>query len=562
MRLLSALLLLGAATLSLAAEPPADKEPLELLWLHPARPYRLQMHLRIDNTPAQQRWEAAIHDLFRFLDVNGDGVLSKAETACAPSPAQWLLMLQGSIELEPDAAPDFDALPGKGETIRSAQLRGVYQRSGAGPLQVQWGRSVSRSNALSEALFTHLDQDRDGKLSRAELQVADRVLNPLDSDGDEMITAGELSTNAGFEAVTVRPMAQTPVPDDFSLLPWGPKLDGKKQAERMIARYDRSRDHRLDRKEIGLPAEAFAALDRNRDGFLEAALQLGGLAPDFEAVLPLRDQGPAAVQILRRPSDLSCLQERDGSLRLNREGQQMQIFRVWGTAHLRQVVRKPLEEQFRRLDRNKDGILDGREIHQPPFTFVAHLRLADRDGDNRLSRKELAAYLDLVEKVVVQSTFITLVDRGQQLFTFIDGDQDGRLSQRELRSAWARLAPLYPAGKEAIGRDEMPHSLQVILSQGIPPGMSSPANGSMPAMVSSDPMALVRERKLGPLWFRKMDRNHDGDLSPREMLGTPEQFRALDADGDGLIDVDEAEKADRRFRGQPSVPGKERRKKQ
>ena len=37
-----------------------------------------------------------------------------------------------------------------------------------------------------------------------------------------------------------------------------------------------------------------------------------------------------------------------------------------------------------------------------------------------------------------------------------------------------------------------------------------------------------------------MDRNSDGDISRREFLGTAAQFRQLDADGDQLIDLDEA----------------------
>jgi len=45
-----------------------------------------------------------------------------------------------------------------------------------------------------------------------------------------------------------------------------------------------------------------------------------------------------------------------------------------------------------------------------------------------------------------------------------------------------------------------------------------------------------------------MDRNRDGDVSRREFLGTDEEFRRIDTDGDGLISVEEAEAYDKKMR--------------
>jgi hypothetical protein len=49
-----------------------------------------------------------------------------------------------------------------------------------------------------------------------------------------------------------------------------------------------------------------------------------------------------------------------------------------------------------------------------------------------------------------------------------------------------------------------------------------------------------RDVPKAPDWFLSMDKNSDGDLSRGEFLGTTEQFRQFDANGDELLDTGEA----------------------
>ena len=61
---------------------------------------------------------------------------------------------------------------------------------------------------------------------------------------------------------------------------------------------------------------------------------------------------------------------------------------------------------------------------------------------------------------------------------------------------------------------------------------------------STVPRIVAQPRTpVGLIWFQRMDRNNDGDLTWKEFLGPRHVFDELDADHDGLIDPREAEKA-------------------
>jgi hypothetical protein len=141
-------------------------------------------------------------------------------------------------------------------------------------------------------------------------------------------------------------------------------------------------------------------------------------------------------------------------------------------------------------------------------------------------------------------TGLVVLEQGTGLFELLDANGDGRLSIRELRNAAKRLADLDLDGDGFIAKGEIPRQVHLTLTRGAP-NFNFGRGGTAARLVTGrEPQPVASTR--GPLWFRKMDLNGDGDISPREWLGTPELFKLIDEDGDGLISVEEAERYERR----------------
>jgi hypothetical protein len=126
----------------------------------------------------------------------------------------------------------------------------------------------------------------------------------------------------------------------------------------------------------------------------------------------------------------------------------------------------------------------------------------------------------------------------------IDTNSDGQICVREMRNAWARLKVYEPGGGDFITRAALKPHATIRLVHG---------NRAEQAIARANYNPIARPTNKGPLWFRRMDRNNDGDVSRSEFLGRPEEFDKLDTDHDGLISVEEAEAADKRFRNEKPV---------
>ena len=126
---------------------------------------------------------------------------------------------------------------------------------------------------------------------------------------------------------------------------------------------------------------------------------------------------------------------------------------------------------------------------------------------------------------------------GNPLLRLVDHDQDGRLTLRERQDFRALMTQLDRNADESVSSDEIPTPIRLAVTLGphVHELLATPT-GSVRTVAPRDATAPP------PDWFVSMDKNHDRDLSRGEFLGTTEQFRQFDADGDGLLSVMEATK--------------------
>lgn len=137
----------------------------------------------------------------------------------------------------------------------------------------------------------------------------------------------------------------------------------------------------------------------------------------------------------------------------------------------------------------------------------------------------------------LQETQVRLVvhDQSDALFDELDANCDGRLGEREIATAPARLTRCDANGDGQLSGDETPYEMIVAFVRGEALGEQSFTTPPSRAISSSaSPGAAV------PAWFAFADLNHDGDVSRREFLGADAQFAALDANGDNYVDLAES----------------------
>lgn len=531
-------------------EPPSDKaSSFALIALADTRPLLVRVNAVLDGKPLHEAWDAFLDDAFRTLDRNGDGSLDEKEAADI-RPTVFAAGLSPVVQFRRLDA-DRDGVLSRQEFFQ------WMNRQFPGGVRLQASRAgADEFNTESDALFDRLDLNGDGKLDGNEIRRVPESLSRLDFNEDEVVTFAEIQQFLGRVPLSAEdaPSGQERRPRLRRELPLYLVSRNDPVAEwvpEMLSRYtgpqsNRLRSRRLSRDQFKISPTAFTLLDQDKDGELDSEELRRFADIPADVVTELRFDttkrqstmghrpGSDDVKVVSQPNAVVLVLGKSRVEITIANGQ-----RLLTADQLATVNREMARRRFVDLDQDRNGYLTSEEaLTFSDFReFFAEM---DADGDGKLFEKELEAWLDrhlpLISKAMSAHVVVRVNESSGGMLHWLDANRDGRITPREMRNAVQTL--LRVMDRDGLGKAAMP--VVVHLEIGPATGMREHA-GFSAGSEDATPLSA-------PLWFRRMDRNLDGDVSPQEFLGPAAKFREIDADGDGLISAEEAARYDARHR--------------
>ena len=499
----------------------ADSGTQRLLFLGPNAPRMIVVEVSSGRFSIDQTRRRYAAGLFARLDQDGDGRLNGSEAAAIP--VEGRLAARGTrfgarwTSLDVAPADEFISLEELLTHLDDA-LGPAIAIVKAPPKQTQTVR-----------LYRDLDRDDDGRVSADEVEDGLATLLAFDFDDDETLSVAELqpfplSVLQAMQAEEAQeepvPLLQLNTPSEISLAAdrcitqYGVDGELSKQTAtaiggRQTRRYDRDRNGGWNRDEL------VAYLTSARP---DVTLSVS-LAPDFVKI----DSGRA-----------------QRSVELDFGGVAVE-WRTFNNSWQVQQGLIPLLKTTRFAEADGDD-----NDYLGPAEFLGlqagdvDFETVDLDGNEQVTREEIGDFFTLDGLASQSRLILSVSDEATTLFEILDETKDYRITPREIREASRHLLEFDLNGDAALVPGELSSQFAVTFTQPqlvqIDPRRNSPAGQQL--------RAIVTEQTSGPLWFRRMDRNLDEEISWREFLGPRTDFEQLDADNNGVINYSEAEQTE------------------
>lgn len=498
-------------------------------------PLHLRFHISIDGTPLAAARDAYVDRLIKSLDTDGDGKLSPEEAAHSP-----LL----TTKRRGRAGEFFDSIDAKRSVTRADIMKSV-ERVGGETVVYRQNSSASEND---HEVFKVLDLDGSGYLDQDEMAAAASRILERDQDQDECISFDEFlpepdPNEQPSPVALLRGGSPPPRPEIVAVVR---DISDPFLPQRLIQKYDRNRDKKLTAEELGWDAERVRMLDRNSDGKLsteELAARARRGDPPAIATTPVDLE--LAVDLAGAPEGQSALNVLATTGKRLDDARRPDVMRlVFAKAVITLSFRKidPIKtaiekamQSFNQLDADGNGYLDKKETALGVRFETGLFDALDADGDGKIFGEEMEKYVSVRGEPAATAARVHLYDTGRGFFEALDTNGDGRISMREMKFAAKSLQAMSPRPEKLMPTDAA-RNFHIEFVRG-----SYLLFGPAEEAVSQVSATYEQRVPIGPIWFIRMDRNNDGDLTWNEFLGPRDVFHRIDKDGDGLIDPQEAE---------------------
>lgn len=506
----------------------AASDRRDVILLLDTGPLHLRLNVGLKGVSLGESRRQVVTRLMESLDKDKDGKVSRTEASLSPL---------FRTKQRPGASQFLETLKAQGQVSRH-DVEQTIERLGSEIIAYRQDLSSSKSDV---EVFKLLDKDGSGVLDAIELNAARDVIMSKDADGDECVAFQEFippppppDPNAAIMTLTNPPPTPLATVADMVRDTSEPLLPA-----RLLRKYDKKRDLQLDPAEIGWPAERLAFCDTDRNGKLDAAelAKLSTGAPDVELDVDLLAlQGEGGTLSIPQTSGKRVDDAARPDYAKISFGSTVITFSLRNLDPIAEAMTNAMQ-QFNALDADANGYLDKDETSQRTRFERGLFDMIDGDNDGKLFADEMKEYVRARSEPAATACRMNLYDTGNGFFMALDTNADGRVSVRETRQSNFTLAQLDRDGKPGIAQAEPVRHFHIEFVRG-----SYSLFGPSEQLVAQTP-AFQQRRPSGPIWFQRMDRNNDGDLTWNEFLGPREVFHRLDADVDALIDPVEAAKA-------------------